>query len=332
MHSYRIGELMTSTYFIKEFRDGDQILRFFELRAKSSRKTRSGQDYLDLKLGDSTGEISAKLWPEALEKWGKDFEIGSIVKVEGRIEMYRDMSQLIIEKIRKADEDEVPNVSDVIKSTQYNVDELYEELIVLTETLDPLELSNYVKEILERIADQFKRAPAAMMVHHAYRGGLIEHTWSVTQKVLAILEIEPKINRSMAISGAILHDIGKLREMAIDARRRTTDGRLIGHITLGVTFLYEVALELGLENEPWLTDLEHILLSHHGEPGFGAPVRPFTREAILIHFVDNLDSRLKIIDEALLSVDSEGFSQYNKWLEGRAYSGVIPTPQEVEDV
>ncbi len=332
MHSYRIGELMTSTYFIKEFRDGDQILRFFELRAKSSRKTRSGQDYLDLKLGDSTGEISAKLWPEALEKWGKDFEIGSIVKVEGRIEMYRDMSQLIIEKIRKADEDEVPNVSDVIKSTQYNVDELYEELIVLTETLDPLELSNYVKEILERIADQFKRAPAAMMVHHAYRGGLIEHTWSVTQKVLAILEIEPKINRSMAISGAILHDIGKLREMAIDARRRTTDGRLIGHITLGVTFLYEVALELGLENEPWLTDLEHILLSHHGEPEFGAPVRPFTREAILIHFIDNLDSRLKIIDEALLSVDSEGFSQYNKWLEGRAYSGVIPTPQEVEDV
>lgn len=332
MHSYRIGELMTSTYFIKEFKDGDQILRFFELRAKSSRKTRSGQDYLDLKLGDSTGEISAKLWPEALEKWGKDFEIGSIVKVEGRIEMYRDMSQLIIEKIRKADEDEVPNVSDVIKSTQYNVDELYEELIVLTETLDPLELSNYVKEILERIADQFKRAPAAMMVHHAYRGGLIEHTWSVTQKVLAILEIEPKINRSMAISGAILHDIGKLREMAIDARRRTTDGRLIGHITLGVTFLYEVALELGLENEPWLTDLEHILLSHHGEPGFGAPVRPFTREAILIHFIDNLDSRLKIIDEALLSVDSEGFSQYNKWLEGRAYSGVIPTPQEVEDV
>ncbi|MDA8408684.1 MAG: HD domain-containing protein [Deltaproteobacteria bacterium] len=323
---------MTSTYFIKEFRDGDQILRFFELRAKSSRKTRSGQDYLDLKLGDSTGEISAKLWPEALEKWGKDFEIGSIVKVEGRIEMYRDMSQLIIEKIRKADEDEVPNVSDVIKSTQYNVDELYEELIVLTETLDPLELSNYVKEILERIADQFKRAPAAMMVHHAYRGGLIEHTWSVTQKVLAILEIEPKINRSMAISGAILHDIGKLREMAIDARRRTTDGRLIGHITLGVTFLYEVALELGLENEPWLTDLEHILLSHHGEPEFGAPVRPFTREAILIHFIDNLDSRLKIIDEALLSVDSEGFSQYNKWLEGRAYSGVIPTPQEVEDV
>ncbi len=332
MNSYRIGELMASTYFIKDFKDGDQILRFFELRAKGSRKTRGGQDYLDLKLGDSTAEISAKLWPEALEKWGADFEIGSIVKVEGRIEMYRDRGQLIIEKIRKADENEVPNISDVIKSTEYNVDELYAELIGLTETLEPLELSNYVKEILERTADQFKRAPAAMMIHHAYRGGLIEHTWSVTQKVLAILEIEPKINRSVAISGAILHDIGKLREIAVATRKRTIGGRLIGHITLGVTFLGEVALELGLENEPWLLDLEHILLSHHGEPEFGAPVRPFTREAILIHFVDNLDSRLKIIDEALLSVDSEGFSQYNKWLEGRAYSGVIPRPPEGDDV
>ena len=141
---------MASTYFIRDFKDGDQILQFFELRAKSSRKTRGGQDYLDLKLGDSTAEISAKLWPEALEKWGKDFEIGTIVKVEGRIEMYRDRDQLVIEKIRKADENEVPNISDVIKSTKYNVDELYGELTGLTETLEPLELSNYVKEILER--------------------------------------------------------------------------------------------------------------------------------------------------------------------------------------
>ncbi len=323
---------MASTYFIRDFKDGDQILQFFELRAKSSRKTRGGQDYLDLKLGDSTAEISAKLWPEALEKWGKDFEIGTIVKVEGRIEMYRDRDQLVIEKIRKADDNEVPNISDVIKSTEYNVDELYEELTGLTETLEPLELSNYVKEILERIGDQFKRAPAAMMVHHAYRGGLIEHTWSVVQKVLTILETEPKINRSVAIAGAILHDIGKLREIAIATRTRTIGGRLIGHITLGVTFLDEVALELGLENEPWLVDLEHILLSHHGEPEFGAPVRPFTREAILIHFIDNLDSRLKIIDEALLSVDSEGFSQYNKWLAGRAYSGATLKPLEGDNV
>lgn len=322
---------MSSTLLIKELKDGDQVLQFFELRAKTIRKTRGGQDYLDLKVGDASAEISAKLWPETLNKWGHNFEIGNIVKVEGRIEIFRDRSQLIVDKIRKADETEVSDIRAIVRSTQYNVDELFDELIELTETLEPLELSNFVAEILERIADQFKIAPAAKMIHHAYRGGLIEHTWSVVKKVLAILETEPKINRSIVIAGAILHDVGKLREITT-TRTRTIEGRLLGHITLGATLLRTLALELGLENEPWLVDLEHILLSHHGEPDFGSPVRPFTREAILIHFVDNLDSRLKIIDEALESVDSDGFSEYNKWLEGRAYSGANLKPAEENDV
>ncbi|MCX5874220.1 MAG: HD domain-containing protein [Deltaproteobacteria bacterium] len=323
---------MSSTLLIKELKDGDQVLQFFELRAKNIRKTRGGQDYLDLKVGDVSAEISAKLWPETLHKWGHNFEIGNIVKVEGRIEVFRDRSQLIVDKIRRADETEVSDIGAIVRSTQYNVDELFEELIELTETLEPLELSNFVAEILERSADQFKVAPAAKMIHHAYRGGLIEHTWSVVKKVLAILETEPRTNRSIAIAGAILHDVGKLREITTTTRTRTIEGRLLGHITLGATLLRTVALELGLENEPWLVDLEHILLSHHGEPEFGAPVRPFTREAILIHFVDNLDSRLKIIDEALESVDSDGFSEYNKWLEGRAYSGANLKSAEEDDV
>jgi len=323
---------MASILLIKDFKDGDQVLQFFELRAKTIKKTRGGQDYLDLKLGDSSAEISAKLWPETLEKWGQNFDVGTPVKVEGRIEMYRDRTQLVIEKIRKVDEAEVPDISIIIKSTEYNVDELFDELVGLTETLEPVELSNFVSEILDRVSDQFKTAPAAKMIHHAYRGGLIEHTWSVVKKVLAILQTEPKINRSVAIAGAILHDIGKLREITATTRTRTIDGRLIGHITLGVTFLLAVALELGLENEPWLVDLEHIVLSHHGEPDFGAPVRPFTREAILIHFIDNLDSKLKIVDEALMSADPEGFSQYNKWLEGRAYSGANIKPLEEDNV
>ncbi len=323
---------MASILLITDFKDGDQVLQFFELRAKTIKKTRGGQDYLDLKLGDSRAEISAKLWPEALEKWGQNFDVGTLVKVEGRIEMYRDRTQLVIDKIRKVDKTEVPDISIIIKSTEYNVDELFEELVGLTETLEPVELSNFVSEILDRVSEQFKTAPAAKMIHHAYMGGLIEHTWSVVKKVLAILETEPKINRSVAVAGAILHDIGKLREITAATRTRTIDGRLIGHITLGVTFLGAVALELGLENEPWLIDLEHIVLSHHGEPEFGAPVRPFTREAILIHFIDNLDSKLKIIDDALMSAGSDGFSQYNKWLEGRAYSGADIKPLEEDNV
>ena len=319
---------MASTVLIKDLSDGEQILRFFELRTKTLRKTRGGQIYLDLKLGDSSGEISAKLWPEALQKWGEGFDLGDIVKVEGRVEIFRDRIQLVVDKIRKAEESEVPDISTIIRTTECNVDEVFDQMVQLAETIKPAELSNFVLEILERVCDQFKSAPAAKIIHHAYRGGLIEHTWSVVLKVLAILETEPKIDRAIAISGAILHDIGKLQEISAGTRSGTIEGRLIGHVILGATFLKNVALELGLENEPWLVELEHILLSHHGEPEFGAPVRPFTREAILVHFVDNLDSRLKIMDEALKSVDSDGFSQYNKWLEGRAYTGAHLKPLE----
>jgi len=323
---------MASTVLIKDLSDGEQILRFFELRTKTLRKTRGGQIYLDLKLGDSSGEISAKLWPEALQKWGEGFDLGDIVKVEGRVEIFRDRIQLVVDKIRKAEESEVPDISTIIRTTECNVDEVFDQMVQLAETIKPAELSNFVLEILERVCDQFKSAPAAKIIHHAYRGGLIEHTWSVVLKVLAILETEPKIDRAIAISGAILHDIGKLQEISAGTRSGTIEGRLIGHVILGATFLKNVALELGLENEPWLVELEHILLSHHGEPEFGAPVRPFTREAILVHFVDNLDSRLKIMDEALKSVDSDGFSQYNKWLEGRAYTGAHLKPLEDENV
>ena len=319
---------MASTVLIKDLSDGEQILRFFELRTKTLRKTRGGQIYLDLKLGDSSGEISAKLWPEALQKWGEGFDLGDIVKVEGRVEIFRDRIQLVVDKIRKAEESEVSDISTIIRTTECNVDEVFDQMVQLAETIKPGELSNFVLEILERVCDQFKSAPAAKIIHHAYRGGLIEHTWSVVLKVLAILETEPKIDRSIAISGAILHDIGKLQEISAGTRSGTIEGRLIGHVILGATFLKNVALELGLENEPWLVELEHILLSHHGEPEFGAPVRPFTREAILVHFVDNLDSRLKIMDEALESVDSDGFSPYNKWLEGRAYTGAHLKPLE----
>ena len=323
---------MASTLLVKDFKDGDQVLQFFELRAKNIRKTRTGQDYLDLKLGDSSAEISAKIWPESLEKWGSNFDVGSIVKVEGRIEMYRDRSQLVVEKIRTAAEMEVPDISVVLKSTEYNTVELLAELTALAETMEPPELSLLVLTILERTSEQFKVAPASKMIHHAYRGGLLEHTWSVTKKVIAILEVEPALNRSLAIAGAILHDIGKLRELVGLTRSRTVEGRLVGHIALGVTLVTEVALELGLEDKLWLLDLEHIILSHHGEPEFGAPVRPLTKEAMLIHFIDNLDSKLKIIDEALVTTDPEGFSQYNKWLEGRAYSGSTIKPSEESDV
>jgi len=313
---------------VKDLKAGDKVLQFFELRSKEVRKTRSGQTYLDLVVGDATGALPVKMWSDSIQKWGQDFNPGDIVKIEGRVEMYRDRPQIVVDKIRGAQLSEVPDQSLLIRSTPYDPEELLGELRRIAAALSPTQMAHLVDTILDEHQEALKTFPAARMIHHAYKGGLIEHMVSVTRKVEAVLRVEKTVNRGLAIAGAILHDIGKIRELNPANRGRTPEGRLIGHVILGMELVRETATRLGLVREPWLRDLEHILLSHHGETEFGAPVRPFTREALVVHFIDNLDSKLKILEEALESVEPDGFTPYNKWLEGRAFAGTPPLAEE----
>ena len=221
------------------------MLQFFELRSKEPRKTRSGQDYLDLVLGDATGAISGKMWPESVRKWGQDFNPGDIVKVEARVEAYRDRPQLVVDKIRRADPSEIPDLSALMRVSPFDSESLLEEVKSTAESLEPPELAQLVVEILDRHAEAIKTVPAARMIHHAYRGGLIEHIASVTRKMEAILKLEKNINRGIALAGAILHDIGKIQELSPSGGGRTTEGRLIGHLILGVNLVREIAVEKG---------------------------------------------------------------------------------------
>jgi 3'-5' exoribonuclease len=316
---------------VRQLKDGDSVLQYFQLIAKDLRKTRSGQDYLDLTLGDSSGTITGKMWSDAIRKWGHDFSAGDFVKMEGRVESYRDRSQIIVDKIRRADPAEIPDVSILIRTSQREPESLLEELKAVAATLQPESLSEVVLHILNKYSPVLITCPAARMIHHAYKGGLVEHVCAVTRKVEAILQIEKNINRGVALAGAILHDIGKIAEFSANGQDRTPEGRLIGHVALGVRLVQEAAFERGVVDDAWLAEIEHIILSHHGETQFGAPVRPLTREAMLVHFIDNLDSKLKIIDEALEAADSAGFSPHNKWLEGRAFAGSKPDAEEDKD-
>lgn len=313
--------------FIKDLKDGDSVLQFFLVKAKDTKKTRSGNDYLDLSLEDCTGLISAKMWSDTLKKWGQDFKSGDCVKVSGRVEAYKDRNQIIIERIRKADLSEVPDQDGLIRSSGLDCEELFAKLITLAESLNPKTLSEFVVFILQSRAESLKYWPAARMVHHAYRGGLLEHVWSVVQKVETICALEKRINRHVSVAGAILHDIGKTVELdAVGGR--TPEGRLLGHLVIGLDLLRDAAIKREVTEECWFAEIQHILLSHHGHAEFGSPTRPMTREAILVHYMDDLDAKLKIIDEALGSVDSEGFSPYNKWLQTRAYIGSMPVKEE----
>jgi 3'-5' exoribonuclease len=316
---------------VSDIKAGDTVVQLFELRSKEVRKTRAGQDYLDLKLGDATGTISAKVWSDAIKKYGQDFNPGDFLKVAGRVDQYRDQTQIVVDKIRQVDLAEVPNPEMLLRSGKQDPAALLSELKKIASGLEPPQLAELVGEILERYSEDLKVAAAARMIHHAYRGGLVEHTVNVTRKVEAVARLEPEINQNIALAGAILHDIGKIRELDPGGTHRTFEGRLIGHLPLGIALIRETATDIGIVGAKWLSELEHIVLSHHGAPEFGSPIRPLTREAVLVHFIDNLDAKLKIMDEALESADSEGFSQYNKWLEGRAFVGTNALPEEEND-
>lgn len=317
--------------FIKEFRPGNQITQFFQLRSVEARKTKQGADFLSLELRDRSGNIPGRMWSEAIRRWGKEFNPGDFVKVAGRIETYKDYNQFIVEKMYRVEESQIPDIEDVVYAGPKNLQEMFDQLVSWARDLKPPDLGEVVVDVLTGHQDAVKRCPAAKMIHHAYPGGLVEHTVSLTKKVMAVLDLEPAIEPGIAIAGAILHDIGKVKELDASGQRRTPEGRLVGHVILGVEMVREAAAARNALDRPWVRELEHVLLSHHGEPQFGAPVRPYSREAILVHFMDNLDSRLKIIDEALESADPEGFSAYNKWLEGRAFAGTGGRSEEEEN-
>jgi 3'-5' exoribonuclease len=316
-----VENLGTLHIIVKDLKPGDTIVQFFQLRSIETRKTRSGQDFLDMLLGDATGTVPGKMWSDAIRKWGREFDAGDFVKIEGRVEIYKELNQIIVDKIRRVELSEVPNPGILSRTGPQSPEALLDELKRYAQTLEPPELAELLGGILEENSDALMICPAAKIIHHAYKGGLVEHVVTVTRKVETILSVEPKVDRNLAIAGAILHDIGKVRELTPKGQGRTPEGRLIGHVILGMDLVRDAALQRGLADAPWLKELQHIILSHHGETQFGAPVRPLTREALLVHFIDNLDSRLKIMDEALESTDTQGFTTYNKWLEGRAFAG-----------
>lgn len=306
---------------IKDLKPGLEILQFFQVSSKELRKTKTGQDYLSLALTDMSGSMPAKLWSSSMKSSILDFDTGDFVKTKGTTQVYGETLQFNIEKIRRAELSEISELDRLIRKTSFETESLYKEILDCVELLTPPELSQLVRRIIETHAEKFKTYPAAKRIHHAYYGGLIEHTYTVMIKTQALIGLIPGINGNLAVAGAVLHDIGKLNELDAVSRGRTTLGRLKGHVMLGIEILRDEGAELGVLSEPWFFELEHILLSHHGELEFGALVKPLTREAILVHFIDNLDSKLKIMDEALEKSDPEGFSDYNKYLEGRAYAG-----------
>lgn len=283
----------------------------FLLVKSSDKKTSSkGDTYLDMMLSDKSGEINAKLWSYVPAVHG-EYESGDIVKVRGTVSQYNGNPQLRIEKIRMAFPEDGVDPSDFVQSSEYSGEAMWEELYKRAESFHDSDLRAIVTTLLIENKENLLFWPAAFRLHHAIRSGLMMHTLSIVKLCERVCEIYPFVDRELLISGAILHDIAKLREYEISSAGLATGysvkGNLIGHLAEGAIMINKTAEKLGIESEV-VTLLQHMVLSHHGEPEFGAAVRPMFIEAELLSELDMMDARLYEMREATADTAKGEFS------------------------
>lgn len=311
--------------FIENISPGDEVVDFFLVRSKKVGSTRTGKPYLDLELQDRTGIATAKVWDDA-EKYDPKFKRGDVIKIKAYAESYRDQTQIKISQIRLATENEAIDLADFVPATDKDIPAMLEEVKGFIAGIENRHLAALLGSFFgdEQFVDGFKNGIGARNIHHAYRGGLLEHTLQVVKLADSCAALYPDLDRDILIAMSILHDIGKIRELASSNEFiYTTEGYLIGHIPLGLQMLDERIR--GIEGFPEELALraKHILISHHGELEFGSPVVPKTPEAIVLHYIDNLDAKTNLILRAIAKDknETEEFTEYNRVMERNFYKG-----------
>ncbi len=287
--------------FAAKLREDQNINDPFVVLHKQISPSRAGRNYLRVTLGDKSGKIEARVW-EGADELAARFNLGDLVYVTGVVTSYQGVLQLKATYIERIEESELATINwgDFLPAAQRPVGEMWAELTALLDTVEDGDLKRLIALFTddEEFASRFKTAPAAKGMHHAYIGGLLEHTLSAVSLADRIAPLY-NLNRDILVTGAFLHDIGKLDELSSKAGfDYTTEGRLVGHIVQGVVMLRQKTA--GLENFPQelLLHLEHMIVSHHGELEWGAPKQPMTLEALALHSIDNMDAKMAAVDQA----------------------------------
>jgi len=292
---------------------------FALIRRAEKKTTVKGSSFLDMILADKDGQINAKIW-DYNEKVQGVFEINTIVKVRGSISVYNGDDQLKIEKIRNVIDSDNINVEDYVPSAEYDGATMLGELIPIIESFDDDDLKNLTLGLLNENRESLLYFPAAFKLHHAIRGGLLMHTLSIVRLAQGVCKIYPFVDSDLLICGATLHDIGKIVEFKISnfgiADGYTTDGTLVGHIVRGAMAVRNMGEKLSIPEEKIML-VEHMILSHHGEPEFGAAVRPMFLEAEILSELDLMDARIYEMWEAVSSTEKFDFSARQWALDNR---------------
>jgi len=308
------------TSFVTDLGTEQTITTYFLVHEKEIRNTREGKQYLRLELGDRSGTIEARMWDQ-FEAISKEFGRDDFVKVQARVEIYRNKPQLSLQQVRRAKPEEV-DLADFLPHTKEDVAKLWAQLLEYANSIENPWLKKLVNGIITdpAIVARYKRAPAAKVMHHAYIGGLLEHVVGLCGLAKQVAQHYPELNADLLLTVAILHDVGKLDELCYDrAIGYTTEGQLLGHIVMELESVSK-AMD-AIEGFPanLKTVVQHLLISHHGQYEFGSPKLPMIREAMVFHYLDDMDSKMAAV-RASLATDSgeEEWSIYSPAL-GRKF-------------
>ena len=291
--------------------DNRGTLQGFVFVRTCDRKTaKNGSVYLDLMVNDSEQDVAAKIWdfkgPESEQPVPN-----SVILVRGTLNLYNGQPQLRIDRFRAANDNDNVDIDKFVPSATFPGKKMYEELLLIVRRFEDEELKKLTLAVLEEYESRIVDLPAAFRLHHAVRGGLLMHTLSICRMAQCVARLYPSVDGDLLLAGAILHDIAKSDEFNLSPTglvdSYTVRGILVGHLVKGAMIIDEIGRQLGI-GEDLLTLLEHMLISHHGEPEFGAAVRPSFLEAEILSQLDTLDANIYEIEAVVKGVQAGGFS------------------------
>ncbi len=299
---------------IERLNPAEIINQVFLISQPQLRTTSRGDYYIAAYLSDATGRLNARMW-QATEEIYQSLPEEGFVMVKGRTEMYQNSLQMVVEAIRPIERDEV-DLSEFLPTTKNDIPAMWNRLLEILGTIKNPHLIRLIKAFLgdQHLMQLYRDAPAAIALHHAYIGGLLEHTLTLLELGQRIIPLYPEINGDLVLTGLFLHDIGKTNELDFDISFKYSDqGRLMGHLVKGAIMIEEKVKQLNDEKTErfprTLADcLIHIIVSHHGIREFGCPILPATPEAYMVHFLDNLDSKM-----ALTLTEIKNDSNMSSW-------------------
>ena len=318
-----------SHVWVTDIKDNDQVRGQYLVKSKRMGSTKKGDPFLSLTLADRSGEIEARVWERA-NALSSLFSEADILEIEGSAGSYRGEVQLTLSDLKAVKEIRDPSL--FIEATKQDVTKM---MLSLREVLRKIE-NPQIRSLTDRFLSDssfvqlFKRAPAAKNFHHSTLGGLLEHTLSVCRLALVVAEHYPELNRDLLLAGAFLHDIGKVKELgAATSIDYTDEGRLIGHLSLGVSMVDEKLAAMEGFPEEIALRLKHLILSHHGEYEFGSPKKPAFLEAFALHLIDDLDAKMNGLGRFIEKDRQEGrWTDFNRLFERYFLKGRIPATDD----